>query len=118
RIDRGSAHVTQAALRGAQVTNRVDFRPTRTSYTGAANSRGRVATPPSSATNRAVVARTSPGAAASHIPVRTMDSRGLSAGRVGNGAGSGNANRATNNAGFGNRNETRGTPSTTARPGS
>src|SRR6266481_465943 len=99
-INRGSMHVTQASLRGAQVTNRADFSPTRTSFTGAASARGRVATPPSSAVNRSVVARTSPGAAASHMPVRTMDTRGISAGRVGNGA----ANHGVNNGGFGARN--------------
>src|SRR5712671_3358751 len=103
-INRGSMRVTQASLRGAQVTNRADFSPTRTSYTGAANGRGRVATPPSSAMNRSVVARTSPGAAASHMPVRTMDSRGLSAGRVGNSPVNGGTNRGGNNGGFGARN--------------
>ncbi len=115
-INRGSMHVTQASLRGAQVTNRADFTPTRTSYTGAANARGRVATPPSSAMNRSVVARTSPGAAASHMPVRTMDTRGLSAGRVGNGAVNGGTNRGGNNGGFGARNGVGSSASSNNRP--
>jgi hypothetical protein len=93
RINRGSMHVSEATLRGAQVTNRADFSPTRTSFTGAANAHGRVSTPPSSVMNRSVMARTAPAAAASHMPVRTMDTRGLSAGRVSNGAISGAANR-------------------------
>ena len=115
-INRGSMHVTQASLRGAQVTNRADFTPTRTSYTGAANARGRVATPPSSAMNRSVVARTSPGAAASHMPVRTMDTRGLSAGRVGNGAVNGGTSRGGNNGGFGARNGVGSSASSNNRP--
>jgi hypothetical protein len=102
-INRGSMHVTEASLRGAQVTNRADFTPTRGSFTGAANARGRVSAPPSSVTNRAVVARTAPGAAASHMPVRTMVTRGLSAGRPGNGAANGGMNRGGNNGGFGAR---------------
>jgi FecR protein len=85
-INRGSTHLTEASLRGAQVTNRADFSPTRSSFTGAAGARGHVSTPPSSVMNRSVMARTAPAAGASHIPVRTMDTRSLSAGRIGNGA--------------------------------
>src|SRR6266849_2094139 len=99
-INRGSMRVTQASLRGAQVTNRADFTPTRSSYTGAANARGRVSTPPSSVANRSVVARTAPAAAASHIPVRTMNTQGLSAGR-GNTPANTSVNRPS---GFGGRN--------------
>src|SRR4029077_7518662 len=116
-INRGSMRVDEASLRGAQVTNRADFTPTRSSYTGATHVRGRVATPPSSAINRAVVARTSPGAAASHMPVRTMDTRGLSAGRVGNGAMNSGANRGGNNGGFGARNGGGSSASPNNRPG-
>jgi hypothetical protein len=111
-VNRGAMPVTQASLRGAQVTNRADFSPTRSSFTGAANARGRVSTPPASVTNRSVAARTAPGAAASHIPVRTMDTRGLSAGHAANGAVNGGVNRAGNSSannpgnsgGFGARN--------------
>ena len=92
-VNRGSMRVTDASLRGAQVTNRADFTPTRSSYTGAANARGRVSTPPSSIANRSVVARTAPAAAASHIPVRTMNTQGLSAGRSGNSPANISANR-------------------------
>jgi hypothetical protein len=92
-VNRGSMRVTQASLRGAQVTNRADFTPTRSSYTGAANARGRVSTPPSSVANRSVVARTAPAAAASHLPVRTMNTQGLSAGRSGNSPANISANR-------------------------
>ena len=110
-VNRGSMRVTEASLRGAQVTNRADFSPNRSSFTGAANARGRVSMPPASVANRPVMARTAPGAAASHIPVRTMDTRGLSAGHAGNGANGGVnrgansvANSAGNSGGFGARN--------------
>jgi len=83
-INRGAAHVTAASLRSAQVTNGASFKPTKASFTGAANARGHVSRPPSSVMNRPVMARTTPAAAASHIPVRTMNSQGLSAGRTGN----------------------------------
>jgi hypothetical protein len=116
-INRGSMHVTEASLRGAQVTNRADFTPTRSSFTGAANARGRVSTPPSSVTNRSVVARTAPGAAASHMPVRTTDSRGLSAGRAGNAGVNAGTNRGANNGGFGARNGAGTAPSPNNRPG-
>jgi hypothetical protein len=103
-INRGSMRVTEASLRGAQVTNRADFTPTRTSFTGTANARSHVATPPSSVANRSVIARTAPAAAASHMPVRTMDTRALPAGHTANGAVNGGMNRGGNNAGFGARN--------------
>ncbi|HXN50836.1 MAG TPA: DUF6600 domain-containing protein [Candidatus Acidoferrum sp.] len=116
-INRGSMRVTEASLRGARVTNRADFTPTRSSFTGAANARGRVSTPPSSVMNRSVMARTAPGAAASHIPVRTMDTRGLSAGRAGNGAVNGGMNRGGNSGGFGARNGSGNSPSPNYRSG-
>ena len=96
-INRGSAHITEASLRGARVTNGASFSPTKASYTGAANARGRVSTPPASVANRSVVARTAPAAGASHIPVRTMNSQ--SAGRGSGGSASANirAGRETNN---------------------
>src|SRR6266849_1494122 len=100
-INRGAAHLTDASLRGARVSNGASFTPTKASFTGAANARGRVSTPPSSVMNRSVVARTAPGAAASHIPVRTMNTRGLSVGRTGNSPANAGANRP---GGFGSRN--------------
>jgi len=106
-VNRNSMRVTQASLRSAQVTNRADFTPTRSSYTGAANARGRVSAPPASVANRSVVARTAPAAAASHIPVRTMNTQGLTAGGRGNASANASANRpgafgGRNNAGSNN----------------
>ncbi|HYL62899.1 MAG TPA: DUF6600 domain-containing protein [Candidatus Methylomirabilis sp.] len=80
RINRGAFHVTEASLRNAQVTNRVSFSPTRQSAFGAANLRAGVSRPPSSIQNRAVMARTNPGAAAAHMNVRTMNTNNLRAG--------------------------------------
>src|SRR5438445_8410736 len=117
-INRGSMRVNEASLRGAQVTNRADFTPTRSSFTGAASARGRVSTPPSRVMNRSVMARTAPASAASHMPVRTMDTRGLSAGRAGNGAANGGMNRGGNNGGFGARNGGGTSASPNNRPGS
>ena len=71
-VNRGSARVTSASLRGTQPTNHVALTPTKASYMGAANARGRVVTPPASVQNRAVIARTAPAAGASHLPVRTV----------------------------------------------
>jgi len=71
-INRGAIRVNDANLRGAQVSNRVNFQPTRQSYMGAAANRGNIARPSQAVQNRYVVARTTPGAAASHMPVRTF----------------------------------------------
>ncbi|HSY33459.1 MAG TPA: DUF6600 domain-containing protein [Verrucomicrobiae bacterium] len=89
-VNRGATPVTAASLRNAQVTNHLNMTPTRASYTGAANARsgGRVATPPASVQNRAVIARTAPAAAASHMAVRTVGNSGYSGGR--NSANAGN----------------------------
>ncbi|HKN77056.1 MAG TPA: DUF6600 domain-containing protein [Candidatus Acidoferrum sp.] len=83
-IDRSAAHINEASLRGAQVTNNAGVSPTRQSALGAANARGNVSRPPSSVENRSVMARTTPAAGASHIPVHTMNTSGLTAGRPGN----------------------------------
>ena len=83
-INRGSVHLTQASLRGAEMTNRAGFSPNRQSSFGAANARGNVARPSESVQNRSVMARTAPAAGASHLPVRTMNTNGLTAGRTGN----------------------------------
>ncbi len=90
-VSRGTMHINEAALRGARVTNNVGVSPTRQSAFGAANARGNVSRPPSSVENRSVMARTSPGAGASHIPVRTMNTNGLTSGRPGMSSGNGNA---------------------------
>src|SRR5580693_1211144 len=84
-VNRGAAHINEASLRGAQVTNNAGVSPSRQSAFGAANARGNVSRPPSSVENRSVMARTTPGAGASNIPVHTMNTNGLSAGRANNG---------------------------------
>jgi hypothetical protein len=96
-VNRSSAHITQASLRGAQVTNGASFSPTKASYTGAASTRGRVSTPPSSVTNRSVVARTAPAAGASHIPVRTMNTQSANRGNSSNASANIRAGRETTN---------------------
>jgi hypothetical protein len=73
-VNRGASHVTEASLRSASVTNHIAAAPTRASYAGATNARSNVARPSANIQNRAVVARTAPAAAASHMPVRTMSS--------------------------------------------
>ena len=79
-VNRGAQHLTEASLRGAQVTtNGIHATPTRSSYLGASNMNRRVATPSSAIQNRSVMARTSPAAGASHSPVRTMNGTSLSA---------------------------------------
>src|SRR5271169_3393828 len=83
-INRGAAHINEASLRGAQVTNNAGVSPSRQSAFGAANAKGNVSRPPSSVENRSVMARTAPAAGASHIPVRTMNMSGLNAGHPGN----------------------------------
>jgi len=80
-INRGAAHVTEASLRGAEVSNRTSFAPTRQSAFGAANTTAR-ATPPASVQNRSVMARTAPAAGAGNMPVRTVNTSNLSAGRT------------------------------------
>jgi hypothetical protein len=80
-INRTSVHVTPASLRGAQVTNAAGLSPTRSSSFGAVNARARVATPSAAVQNRTVMARTAPGAAASHMPVRTINSARLTPAR-------------------------------------
>jgi len=77
-INRGAFRMNEAALRGAQVSNRAGLSPTRQSYFGAAGAHGNIARPSAAIQNRAVMARTSPAAGASHLPVRTFggNSRG------------------------------------------
>ena len=82
-INRGSIRVNDAALRGAQVTNRVNFQPTRQSYMGANAFRGSVSRPSAAVQNRYVVARTAPGPRAGNMPVRTFGNGNNSLGRGG-----------------------------------
>ncbi|MFI5057971.1 MAG: DUF6600 domain-containing protein [Candidatus Acidiferrales bacterium] len=83
-INRGSTHLTAASLKGAKVSNRASFSPSKQSFVGAANARANVAKPPSAIQNRSVMARTAPSSAASHMPVRTVNTSRLSVGRTGN----------------------------------
>jgi Family of unknown function (DUF6600) len=83
-INRGATHVTAASLKGAQVSNRASFSPSKQSFVGVANARANVAKPPSSIQNRSVMARTAPSSAASHLPVRTINTSRLAVGRPGN----------------------------------
>jgi len=96
RINRNSTHLSANSLRNARVAGAVNASPTRSSFFGAANAHGRVATPSSSVQNRSVVARSTPAAAASHIPVRSMNFGAMSANHGGN-IPAGNFNRGGNN---------------------
>ncbi|HEV2103581.1 MAG TPA: DUF6600 domain-containing protein [Candidatus Acidoferrum sp.] len=102
RINRSNTHLSANSLRNARVAGGINASPNRSSFFGASNSHGRVATPSSSVQNRSVVARSTPAAAASHMPVRTMNSGSFSANRGGNSP-NGNFARGGNNAqGFNN----------------
>jgi len=103
RINRGEFHVTQASLRGAQVTNSVGLRPTQHSSLGESNIRSHAPRPSAAVQNRAVFARTAPAAGASNMRVRTMDSARLTQGRVGNPSGNGSFNRPVNGGAMGDR---------------
>jgi hypothetical protein len=97
-INRGAVRVTPAALRNAQVTNSVGIKPTQHSSLGSVNIGSHVATPPAAVQNRTVVARTAPAQGASQMRVRTVNSAGLTSGRVGNSAVNSPANRPANGA--------------------
>jgi hypothetical protein len=71
-INRAAYHLSEANLRGAQVTNRANFSPTRQSTFGAAGLHGNISRPSAAIENRSVMARTAPSAAASHLPARTF----------------------------------------------
>jgi hypothetical protein len=96
-INRSATHLSANSLRNARVTGGVNASPTHSSFFGASNVRGRVATPSAGVQNRSVVARSTPAAAASHMPVRTMNSASLSANHGGNNP-AGNFGRGGNNA--------------------
>ena len=72
-VNRGAYHLTEASLRGATVTNRAGFTPTRQSYLGAAGTRGSVARPSAAVESRSVMAHTTPAAGAAHLPVRAAN---------------------------------------------
>jgi hypothetical protein len=80
-VNRGAAHITEASLRGAEVSNHTSFTPTRQSSLGAANLSGHASRPPASVQNRSVVARTTPGAAASNSAVHLNSSGSNSSAR-------------------------------------
>lgn len=69
-VNRGGFHVTDAALRGAQVNTRAGFSPTHQSFLGNAGAGSHIARPSAAVQNRPVMARTAPAAAASSMPVR------------------------------------------------
>jgi hypothetical protein len=101
-INRSSTHLSANSLRNARVTGGVNASPTHSSYFGASNTHGRVATPSTRVQNRNVVARSTPAAAASHMPVRTMNSATLAANH-GSNSPAGNVGHGGNNApGFNN----------------
>jgi hypothetical protein len=82
-VNRGAFRMNEAALRGAQVSNRAGLSPTRQSYFGAAGTRGNIARPTVAIQNRPVMARTAPAAGASNLPVRTFGSGNSQTGRGG-----------------------------------
>jgi uncharacterized membrane protein YgcG len=101
-VNRGAAHITEASLRGATVTNRVNASPTRQSSFGAENARGNVARPSNAVQNRSVMARTTPKNVESNMHARTMNTQNLRPGNFSNSNSSGargnvNANTARNN---------------------
>ena len=98
-VNRGAAHLTQASLRSARVTNNLRLSPGRQSSFGAANARGNVARPPAPVQNRTVMARTAPARGASNMRVRTMNTTGLTAGRAGNVSQNTAPNHSPNNTG-------------------
>ena len=83
-INRGSIRVNDAALRGAQVTNRVNFQPTRQSYMGANAFRSNVSRPSTAVQNRYVVARNTPSARAGNMPVHTFGNGNFARGGMNN----------------------------------
>ena len=95
-IHRGAAHLTDASLRGARVTNDLRLTPGKQSSFGAASARGNVARPPMSVQNRSVMARTAPARGASDMRVRTMNTNDLRPGRAGSFSSNSGANRAPN----------------------
>src|SRR5467141_3481339 len=110
-VNRGATRLTPGALRGAQVTNSVGIKPTQHSSLGSVNIRSHAATPPAAVQNRTVIARTAPAQSASQSHVRTVNSNGLTSGRIGNSPVNSPANRPANGA----VNQRTGTPNAPAR---
>jgi FecR protein len=98
-VNRAQYHVNESVLRNARVSNNVGVSPTRASFTGAAGARGRISTPPASVQNRAVMAKTTPNTAASHVPIRSMPNAGASRSVNGGFGGRANANASASTAG-------------------
>jgi hypothetical protein len=101
-VNRGAAHITEASLRGATVSNHVGVNPTRQSSLGASNMRGNIARPSSAVENRSVVARNTPARGASNAHVQQMNTQNLRQGSF-SGGNNGRANTA-NTARNGNTN--------------
>ena len=89
----GSHRMNSSELRGAQVSNRADISPNRQSYFGAAGARSHIARPSASVQDRPVMARTTPAAAAAHMPVRTFNNGNNQSGRGGFNSGNGQGSR-------------------------
>src|SRR5258708_2117706 len=94
----GSHRMNGSELRGARVTNGANVAPTRQSYFGATGTHNNIPRPSSAIQNRPVIARTSPAAAASNMPVRTLGkvsagSRAPGIGRTAQMAAAANTNR-------------------------
>jgi hypothetical protein len=83
-INRSATHLSANSLRNARVAGGINASPTHSSFLGASSMHGHVAAPSASVQNRSVVARSAPAAAASHMPVRTMNSGSMSANHGGN----------------------------------
>jgi len=96
-INRSATHLSANSLRNARVAGGINASPTHSSYFGASNTHGNVARPSASVENRGVVARSTPAAAASHMPVRTMNSGSMSASHGANSP-AGNSGRGGNTA--------------------
>lgn len=103
-VNRGSLHLNEATLRGAQVTHNLGMNPSRQSAFGASNLRGNISRPSNSIQNRPVMARTNPGSAAGNMHVQRMDTQNLSTGRFGSGSANRPGSVSSNNSRAGNNN--------------
>jgi uncharacterized membrane protein YgcG len=84
-VNRSAAHITEASLRGASVTNHINAAPTRGSSFGAENARANVARPSNAVQNRSVMARTAPKSGVeANMHARTMNTSNLHQGSFSN----------------------------------
>jgi len=113
-INRGAGRVSEGSLRSARVTNSVGITPTQHSSLGSVNMRSNVARPSAAVQNRTVIARNAPARGTSQMRVRTVNSAGLTSGRIGNGA----ANSANNQHGAMPNGPSRNAGTMSDRPGS